>query len=187
MKVSVRFFDDETIEGNARELNFEQPDFQLEVEGAEGLENNEMAWIPLNAVKWVEFPGETIPPAPGGKRKVAIRFFDGEVLRGYAADDVARHPQGLLILVYPEEGSGGAPRRLGIPFTAIKAVFYVRQFDGRTAEQRGLPSESYLAKRTMAPLLDVMDEMEMLQQLHERGVISEAEFREKRTAVLERL
>ncbi|HEX6487317.1 MAG TPA: SHOCT domain-containing protein [Candidatus Dormibacteraeota bacterium] len=187
MRVSVRFFDDETIEGNALELTFEQPDFQLEVEGAEGLENNEMAWIPLNAVKWVEFPGETIPPSSGSKRKVAIRFFDGEVLRGYTSDDVARYSLGFVLLLHPEADSGGTPRRLGIPFSAIKAVFYVRQFDGRTEEQRGLPSESYLAKRTMAPLLDVMDEMEMLQKLHESGVISEAEFREKRTAVLERL
>jgi len=182
MRVRVRFFDDETMEGVVHELDFEHPDFQLEVEGgAEALENNEMAWIPLNAVKWVELPAETIPPPGGDKRRVAIRFFDGEVLRGFATDDVGRHRQGFLLNLYPEHGDD-APRRLG-----IKAVFYVRQFDGRAEEQKGMPSESYLAKRTMAPLVDVIDEMEMLQRLHESGVISEEEFREKRTAVLERL
>ncbi len=186
MKVSVRFFDDETIEGTAHELNFEAADFQLEVEGAEGLENNEMAWIPLNAVKWIELPPEA---TSGGnkRRRVAIRFIDGEVLRGHATDDVARHRQGFVLNLYPEEDAEGVPRRLGIPFSAIKAVFYVRQFDGRRRDERGMPSESYLAKRTMAPLLDVMDEMEMLQRLHESGVITAKEFREKRTAVLERL
>ena len=185
MRVSVRFFDDETMEGTAHDLDFEQPDFQLEVEGAEGLENNEMAWIPLNAVKWVEFPSE--PPAERGPtRKVAIRFFDGEVVRGHAGADVSRHRHGFSLLLYPEEGPA-EPRRLGIPYSAIKAVFYVRQFDGRAPDERGLPSESYLAKRTMAPLLDVIDEMEMLQRLHQGGVLSEDEYRAKRTAVLERM
>ena len=186
MKVSVRFFDDETIEGVAHELNFEAPDFQLEVEGAAGLENNEMAWIPLNAVKWIELPPEATSGGPK-RRRVAIRFFDGEVLRGHASDDVARHRQGFVLNLYPENDAEGMPRRLGIPFTAIKAVFYVRQFDGRQTEEKGMPSESYLAKRTMAPLLDVIDEMEMLQRLHESGVLSETEFKEKRTSVLERL
>ena len=186
MKVSVRFFDDETMEGTAHDLDFEQPDFQLEVEGAEGIENNEMAWIPLNAVKVIELPSATLPPERGATRKVAIRFFDGEVLRGHAASEVASYRYGFAINLYPEEGSG-PPRRLGIPFTAIKAVFYVRQFDGRAEDERGLPSESYLAKRTMAPLLDVIDEMEMLQRLHEGGVLSEEEYRAKRTTVLERM
>jgi hypothetical protein len=184
VKVSVRFFDDETMEGTAHDLDFEQPDFQLEVEGAEGIENNEMAWIPLNAVKWIELPGEGGERGP--TRKVAIRFFDGEVIRGHAAADVASHRYGFSIRLYPEDGSG-PPRNLGIPFTAIKAVFYVRQFDGRAEDERGLPSESYLARRTMAPLIDVIDEMEMLQRLHEGGVLSEDEYRAKRTAVLERM
>ena len=185
MRVSVRFFDDETMEGAAHDLDFEQPDFQLEVEGAEGLENNEMAWIPLNAVKWIEFPSE-VPDERGPTRKVAIRFFDGEVVRGNAAADVTRHRFGFSLYLYPEEGAG-QPRRLGIPYSAIKAVFYVRQFDGRSEDERGLPSDSYLAQRTMAPLLDVIDEMEMLQRLHAGGVLSEEEYRAKRTAVLERM
>lgn len=186
MRVSVRFFDDETIEGEAHELDFERPDFQLEVEGAAGIENNEMAWIPLNAAKWIELPPEA---TSGGqkRRRVAIRFFDGEVLRGHTSDDVARHRQGFVLNLYPEADAGGVPRRLGIPFSAIKAVFYVREFDGRSEEQRGLPSESYLAKRTMAPLLDVVDEMDMLQRLLDSGVLSEDEYREKRTAILERM
>jgi len=166
-----------------------------------------MAWIPLNAVKWIEFPSEVLQGGArptewlghdagrgdspqqtdrGPTRKVAIRFFDGEVIRGHAAADVARHRFGFSLLLYPEEGAGQA-RRLGIPYSAIKAVFYVRQFDGRGEDERGLPSDSYLAQRTMAPLLDVIDEMEMLQRLHQGGVLSEEEFRAKRTAVLERM
>jgi len=55
-KVVVRFFDDETLEGVARDLDFDEPDFLVEVDDAGGLENNETAWIPLTAVKWVELP-----------------------------------------------------------------------------------------------------------------------------------
>ena len=185
-QVKVRFFDDEIMEGEARELDFDEPDFLVDVDDAAGIENNEMAWIPLNAVKWVELPAEATSGG-GNHRRVAIRFFDGEVVRGHATDDVRRHRQGFVLNVYPENDPDGLPRRLGIPFTAIKAVFYVRQFDGRQEDEKGMPSESYLAKRTMAPLVDVIDEMEMLQKLHDTGVLSEQEFREKRTAVLERL
>src|SRR5258707_13603132 len=50
-KVVVRFFDDETVEGVARDLDFDEPDFLVEVDDAGGLENNETAWIPLTAGK----------------------------------------------------------------------------------------------------------------------------------------
>src|SRR5438309_939073 len=52
--VTVRFFDDETLEGTARDLDFDEPDFLVEVDDSAGLENNETAWIPMTAVKWVE-------------------------------------------------------------------------------------------------------------------------------------
>ena len=42
-KVQVRFFDDETLEGEAQELDFNEPDFLLEVDDAAGIDNNEMA------------------------------------------------------------------------------------------------------------------------------------------------
>ena len=81
-KVVVRFFDDETVEGVARDLDFDEPDFLVEVDDAGGLENNETAWIPLTAVKWVELPRDKdLSDTP--TRKVAIRFLDGEVLRGH--------------------------------------------------------------------------------------------------------
>ena len=189
MKVSVRFFDDETLEGEARDLDFDEPDFLLEVEGAHELENNETAWIPLNSVKYVELPDEPGRPAETPTRRVAIRFFDGEVLRGHVDGALSRHRHGLVLHLHPElpDGSESRPRRLGIPFSAIKAVFYVRNFDGRPAHLQGMPSDSFLARRTMAPLLDVLDEMDMLQRLHESGVLSDEEFQTKRTSVLERM
>src|SRR2546430_17043563 len=51
--VTVRFFDDETLEGTARDLDFDEPDFLVEVDDSAGLENNETAWIPMTAAKSV--------------------------------------------------------------------------------------------------------------------------------------
>lgn len=186
-RVRVRFFDDETMDGTARELDFDEPDFLVDVDDLGGLENNEMAWVPMSAVKWVELPpGEGAADTPG--RKIAIRFLDGEVLRGHIHGQLQRHRYGVVVTLHPEKPEPeGAPRRLGIPFTAVKALFYVREFDGRHPEDRGLASESYLARRTMAPLLDVLEEIDMLERLHGNGVLSDDEFAAKRAQVLERI
>jgi hypothetical protein len=187
LKVHVRFFDDETLEGKAQDLDFDEPDFIVEVDDVSGIENNEMAWVPLSAVKWVELPLENgVPETP--TRKVAIRFLDGEVLRGHIDGALERHRYGIILHLHPEEkGNGKHMRKLGIPFSAVKALFYLREFDGRQAEDKGAVSEAYLARRTMAPLLDVLEEMDMLERLHQGGVLSDDEYRNKRTRVLERL
>ena len=79
----------------------------------------------------------------------------------------------------------GPTRRLAVPFSAIKALFYIREFDGRIEEEQGLPSESYVARRTMAPLLDVLEEMDALSRLHRSGVLNDVEYQAKRAQLLE--
>ncbi|MGH7904692.1 MAG: hypothetical protein ACREPA_11315, partial [Candidatus Dormibacteraceae bacterium] len=64
--------------------------------------------------------------------------------------------------------------------------FYLKEFDSRGDDGAGMPSDAYLARRTMAPLLGVLEEMDMLSRLHEEGVLSDDEFKSKRTSVLER-
>ena len=179
--VRVRFFDDEMLEGNAQDLDLDEPDFILEIDDPSGLENSEVAWIPLSAVKMVELLMDKELEAKG--RKVAIRFLDGEVLRGHAAGEIKRHRYGLALHLHPE--TTGAPRRLAVPFSAIKALFYIREFDGRDEEDHGHPSEAYLARRTMAPLLDVLEEMDALSRLHRGGLLSDAEYQSKRSQLLE--
>lgn len=190
-KVTVRFFDDENLEGHARELDFDEPDFLLEVHDPSGLDNNEMAWVPLTAVKWIELPPSAAHQPETPARKVAIRFLDGEVLRGHVDGALERHRYGIILHLHAENlekaGSGNGARRLGIPFSAVKALFYLREFDGRQPEDQGGAPESYLARRTMAPLLDVLEEMDMLERLHQGGVLSDDEYATKRTGVLERL
>jgi hypothetical protein len=185
--VNIRFFDDETMSGHARELDFDEPDFLVDVDDVAGIENNETAWIPLSAVKWVELPLAEVNEPETPTRKVAIRFLDGEVLRGHIDGALQRHRYGIVLHLHPEESNGnGSVRKLGIPFSAVKALFYVREFDPRHPDDRGA-SDAYLARRTMAPLLDVLEEMDMLDRLHSNGVLSDTEYSNKRTAVLERL
>ena len=183
--VKVRFFDDETLVGEAAELDLDEPDFLLEIHDPSGLENSEVAWIPMSAVKVVEYP------ADGGheahSKKVAIRFLDGEVLRGHLGGEVRRHRFGISLYLHPEkpDGTGLGVQRIAVPFSAIKALFYVREFDGRETEDKGLPSDAYLARRTMAPLLEVLEEMDMLARLHKGGVLTDEEFKSKRSQLLE--
>jgi hypothetical protein len=183
--VIVRFLDDETLPGTARNLSFDEPDFLVDVGPGDGTENNETAWVPLTAVKVVEFPQESAQMG-ASPRKIAIRFLDGEVMRGYAGTALDRHRHGVIMAFAPEDPKGPA-RRLGIPFSAIKALFYLREFDGRPGDEKGMPSEAYLARRTMAPLLDVLDEMDMLTRLHKDGVLSDNEYESKRSQILERI
>jgi hypothetical protein len=178
--VKVRFFDDEVLEGEAPDLDLDEPDFILEIHDPSGLENSETAWIPLSAVKYVDLP-ETEPESHA--KKVAIRFLDGEVLRGWVGGEVIRHRYGISLHLKPE--TDGPAHRLAIPFSAIKALFYVREFDGREAEDTALPSEAYLARRTMAPLLDVLEEMDALARLHRGGVLNDDEYQAKRAQLLE--
>ena len=111
MKVHVRFFDDETLEGRAQDLDFDEPDFIVEVEDVSGIDNNEMAWVPLSAVKWVELPlaESGVPETP--TRKVAIRFLDGEVLRGHIDGALERHRYGIILHLHPEEKNNGGRLR----------------------------------------------------------------------------
>ncbi len=153
-KVVVRFFDDETLEGVARDLDFDEPDFLVEVDDAGGLENNETAWIPLTAVKWVELPRDQELASETPTRKVAIRFLDGEVLRGHLDGSLERHRYGVVLHLHAEQADSPI-RKLGIPFSAVKALFFIREFDAR-GEEAGTASDAYLARRTMAPLLDVL-------------------------------
>src|SRR4030088_3703806 len=112
-------FDDETLEGIARGLDFDQPDFLVEVDDAGGLENNETAWIPLTAVKWVELPRDQELNSETPTRKVAIRFLDGEVLRGHLDGTLERRRDCICIHLHAR-ATYSPVRKLGLPLSAVQ-------------------------------------------------------------------
>src|SRR5260221_10607234 len=123
-KVVVRFFDDETLEGVARDLDFDEPDFLVEVDDAGGLENNETAWIPLTAVKGVELPRGQELASETPTRKGAVRVLDGEVLRGHLDGALERHRYGVGLHLHAEQADSPI-RKPGIPFSAGQTAFFL--------------------------------------------------------------
>ena len=189
-RIKVRFFDDEAMQGSVDRLDLEQPDFVMHVDADPALNNNEVAWVPFSAVKYVELAWTPTNSSGEPARKVAIRFTDGDVIRGMVNGGLERRRYGLMVALEPADGeldvAGSERRQLAIPFTAIKALFYIREWDAR-GQYQGDPSGGYLQRRLMAPLVDVLSDIDMLSRLKDDGVISDEEFDQKRTILLERL
>jgi len=143
-KVVVRFFDDETLEGVARDLDFDEPDFLVEVDDAGGLDNNETAWIPLTAVKWVELARDPDLASETPTRKVAIRFLDGEVLRGHLDGTLERHRYGVVLHLHAEQ-TDSPVRKLGIPF-AGRIPLSVSVIEASDSGQRSVEQEDDLMR-----------------------------------------
>jgi hypothetical protein len=93
--------------------------------------NNEDLTIPLSSLKYIVMggPEDELEVGGGDLGKVVIHFSDGEALRAYAARDTLGGPYGVIYnLIEPVRG---AQRRIGVPYTAVKAIFKVREWEGR--------------------------------------------------------
>ncbi len=182
--VIVRFRDDELLEGIAAHISLDEPHFVLSV--PEGASNNELAVIPLPSVKRLTFASQ--PPSAGDlaavTRKVAIRFQDGEVLKGYLAEDLeyARYGVQLRLLSYERDRI----ETLGIPYASLKAVFYLKTWDSRPPEFSGT-ADVHLGERLQSPLVDLLSDIKQLTKLKDRGAISESEYQRKRRQILDNL
>lgn len=182
--VIVRFRDDELLEGTAAHISLDEPHFVLSV--PEGTSNNEVAVIPLPSVKRLTFASQ--PPSATElatvTRKVAIRFHDGEVLKGYLASDLehARYGVQLRLLTYERDRI----ETLGIPYASLKALFYLKTWDSRPPEFGGT-ADVYLGERLQSPLVDLLSDIKQLSRLKDRGAISESEYQRKRRKILDNL
>lgn len=182
--VIVRFRDDELLEGTATHISLDEPHFVLCVQ--EGASNNEVAVIPLPSVKRLTFASES--PSPGDlaaeTRMVAIRFQDGEVLKGYLAGDLqhARYGVQLRLLSFERDRM----ETLGIPYASLKALFFLKSWDSRPPEFAGT-ADVTLGDRLESPLVDLLSDMKQLTSLKDRGAISESEYQRKRRKILDNL
>ncbi len=182
--VVVRFLDDEIMEGQAEGLTFNEPGFVLRF--AAGAGNNERAVVPLPSIKRVTFMARRPTRSQLAKalRKVAIRFQDGEVVKGYLSGEVKHSRYGMTI----ELVSVAKDRfeRLGLPYSAIKALFYLKTWDSRPPEFEGR-ADAYVAKRLASPLVDLLSDMQSLSKLRDKGTITESEFARKRKQILDNI
>jgi hypothetical protein len=173
--LTIRFVDNEVLEGTAEEVSLDSPDFRLAVEGAS---NNSGAWIPLNAVKKINFEsGPADAHVKEADKMVALRFQDGEVMRGYLNGSLDHHRYGITLTLYAPDKS--TMDTVGIPYTSLKALFYLKSWDGRPPGFRDRTRESD------APLVQLIADMREITRLYQSGAITRDEFLTHRRALLE--
>ncbi|MGO8686310.1 MAG: hypothetical protein ACLQT7_03875 [Candidatus Dormibacteria bacterium] len=131
--VLISFLDGEIVRAEVDDLSFDRTLLEAEVRGADP--NNERALFPLTAIRQL-LVGQPLPvpeDLPGWDR-AAFHFVDGQVLRASVApDSVLGRFGGLWRAVEP-----GIPelRTLGIPYSSLKGVFKLRQWDSRPVNAR---------------------------------------------------
>ncbi|HEY8740022.1 MAG TPA: hypothetical protein VIN56_05485 [Candidatus Dormibacteraeota bacterium] len=129
--ILLTFLDGEVFPAEAPLVDFTQP--VLTVTSKEPGGNNRELIVPLSSVKYIVFGGDEADPEPDlDTGKVVIHFVDHEVLRAYAGRQTLGGAYGVIYnLVDPERR---VRRRLGVPYTAVKAIFKVKTWDSRGQE-----------------------------------------------------
>jgi len=182
--VTIRFLDDEIMEGKVATISLDRPNLELEM--LDQASNNERALIPLPSIKRIAL-GSAEPTAEEQARaeqKVAIRFQDGEVLKGYLDGELLHATYGVTMRLMAAEKD--RIETLGIPYTALKALFYLKSWDTRPPEFDG-EEDLHLNKRLSSPLVDLISDMGQLDKLRKRGAITESEFQRKRRKILDNI
>ncbi len=180
--VTIRFLDDEIMEGRAGTISLDQPNIELEM--VDQASNNERALIPLPSIKRITLGAAAPTPQEQtrAEKKVAIRFQDGEVLKGYLDGELQHASHGVTMRLMAVEKD--RIETLGIPYTALKALFYLKSWDTRPPEFDG-EEDRHLSKRLSSPLVDLISDMGQLEKLRKRGAITESEFQRKRRKILD--
>ena len=174
-KLTIRFNDNEVLQGVVPELNLDSPELAVEVEGPS---NNRGALIPLAAVKKINMgSGPADEHAAKADKMVALRFQDGEVLRGYLNGSLTHFSHGLTMTLYSPDKS--AMDTVGVPYTSLKALFYVKSWDGR-------PPGFRRSGEVAPPLLQLLGDVREITRLYQSGAISREEFLAHRRSLLER-
>ena len=182
--VTVRFLDDEIMEGRVVAVTLDQPNIELEF--PDEASNNERALIPLPSIKRITLKAgaPTSAEQARAERKVAIRFSDGEVLKGYLDGELRHATHGIQLRLLTVEKD--RIETLAVPYTALKALFYLKTWDTRPPEFDGI-EDRHLSKRLSSPLVDLISDMGQLEKLRKRGAISESEFQRKRRKILDNI
>jgi hypothetical protein len=130
--VRIRFIDGETMDGESDDVSSSRLGFAMRPSTG----NNRLAWIPFSALKLCMFNpagGQatrlTDPRAQAGLPKLVLRFNDGEAMRGYK-DEVFSYDGNCVNVMLWDEATKGL-RRFIVPYSALKAIFFVDEFDSR--------------------------------------------------------
>jgi hypothetical protein len=184
-RVLVCFDGDEVAEGHTGDLDLDRAEFMLRIDDRS---DGRAAIVPLASVKRIVVEHDRVAePIPHDVvRKVALHFWDGEVVTGLLREVPRRQRHGMVLeLVSPQADRAEV---LALPYHALKAVFFLRSWDTRQPRVHGRSSR---ARRTLprhdAPLIDLLSEIRGLRGLRHRGQISDVEYERRRSQVLNRI
>jgi hypothetical protein len=185
-RVVVRFGDGEIAEGRAQHLDLDHAEFELTFDNP--LDNARSAIVPLASVKRVLIRREEIKEhVPDDVlRKVALHFWDGEVVKGLLRSVPERHRNGMTLeLLTPEADRAEV---YALPYHALKAVFFLRTWDTRPPQlEMNGRHRKWTLPRQEAPLIELLSEIRGLRGLRHRGQISAVEYERRRGRVLEKI
>ena len=173
-RVVIVFHDGELLYAETPELHFDLPVIEAEITNVDS--NGERAILPLGGIRQIIV--DDILPAPPPDvlehwDRAAFHFMDGVVMRARVGPDTLLGAHGGIWPVV-EPGSDEL-RRLAIPYTSLKGVFRLRQWDSRppgTRRSEGEPD----------PHLE-----HMVRVLAEREARSRGDRPERGSGLLERL
>lgn len=134
MRILIHFLDGETLEAESDSVNQQRLTFL--VRPASG--NNRLAWVSMAAVKHITFPDAPVErgsesPSAADRQKVVVRFLDGQVVRAYKDETFSQ--EGLCFNVRLMDGDTGRLQRALVSSYAVKAIFFVDQWDSRSPEK----------------------------------------------------
>jgi len=145
LKVTVHFVDGEVMNAASDAVEFSRMGFPIVPDGAG---NNQQIWVSIAALKYVVLVEEGTgkhrqdPREKGSKyKRVVLRFQDGETLRTYADEASGQTDEGFSCLIWDEKAK--RLDRVLVSLHALKGIFFVKEWDSRTEEEklRWLPAQ----------------------------------------------
>ncbi|MDA8330542.1 MAG: hypothetical protein M0027_04925 [Candidatus Dormibacteraeota bacterium] len=145
-EVIVSFLDGETLYGEVPTLHLDDPFLEVELHSLDG--NTRQALVPASAVRQVEV--RQVEPIEVGRDvkempRVALHFADGQVFRAHVVNPASLQRFGAVWDVI--EAGHDEHRVMAIPYTAMKAAFYVRHWDTRRPVDRDSSAEETEGRR----------------------------------------
>lgn len=133
--VVISFVDGEVLHAETPEITFDLAVLEAEFQGVDP--NGQRALFPVSAIRQLlvgdprDAPGHDVLE---GWDRAAFHFIDGQVLRASISPDahLGRHG-GVWTIV---EAGSDEVRTIAIPYTALKGVFHIRQWDSRPLGER---------------------------------------------------
>ena len=131
----ITFVDGEVLHASVENLSFELPILSAEIQSIDF--NCELALFPLTAIRQMVVGDPEPAPDPGELEtwdKTAFHFADGQVVRAWIAPGAVLGVHGGLWQVV--EPDSLELRTFAIPYSSLKGVYRLRQWDSRIGSER---------------------------------------------------